>query len=342
VARFGRKRLQVDVSVEVLQMGATSTIGAPSNDQHISPETSEEGVHEKPASTKNALRSAKSVQKDGAASGAAIHEAFVPPSLGHKNPLSPKQIIAQAMQQHPQVFPDSPSNRIPQSPQNIIAQAMQQPPQVFPNSPSNRTPKSQQAYIAQLQKNALAKAAQEEASMSQNGAQTKSSAQKPKKGKTGSSPPPLCLDYLNGTCSQLRQHCRYYHPKPGEAIQNVPLVAPSANVCEVWALTGFCKFGKACWKSHPTSPQVTPTNNQISKPLTKNFEEWKSTSHISKPLAKNVEDWKLSEGADTLVQERKGSKSRTPKAKKAGNRSGRELFHPKLLTDAMEVPIMAL
>ena len=63
---------------------------------------------------------------------------------------------------------------------------------------------------------------------------------------------PLCLDYLNGTCHRLRSYCRYYHPRLTELLQE-----EKEEVCEVWLLSGFCKFGENCWKQHPTmSPET--------------------------------------------------------------------------------------
>ena len=66
---------------------------------------------------------------------------------------------------------------------------------------------------------------------------------------------------------------RYYHPSPGEVIKE-DASTKNGDVCEVWALTGFCKFGDKCWKRHPDLPE-SDHPSRISKPLTKNFEAWK-------------------------------------------------------------------
>lgn len=91
---------------------------------------------------------------------------------------------------------------------------------------------------------------------------------------------PLCLDYLNGTCSQLRSYCRYYHPKPHEAaahlvasMEDKQAVKASTPICEVWALTGFCKFGSKCWKQHINVGE-TQLEAPVAEPLTKKFQEW--------------------------------------------------------------------
>ena len=48
-------------------------------------------------------------------------------------------------------------------------------------------------------------------------------------------------------------------------------MAIMANICEVWLLTGFCKFGDACWKQHLPRWQATP---KVAEPLTKKFQGW--------------------------------------------------------------------
>ena len=50
------------------------------------------------------------------------------------------------------------------------------------------------------------------------------------------------------------------------------LRAIKSNICKVWALTGFCKFGQSCWNLHPT-PQGAPAK-KIVEPLTKKFKTW--------------------------------------------------------------------
>jgi len=80
---------------------------------------------------------------------------------------------------------------------------------------------------------------------------------------------PLCLDYLNGTCGRMRAHCKYYHPKPGEVVPE----HHSNDVCEVWALSGFCKFGSKCRKQHP--PGIgSPLHEPVAEPFTRKFQEW--------------------------------------------------------------------
>eukprot|EP00667_Euglena_gracilis_P025409 EG_transcript_29831 len=97
----------------------------------------------------------------------------------------------------------------------------------------------------------------------------------------------LCLDFLNGKCGRHRSRCRYYHPAPGEVSalptvcpqgkKSVPTIAgtihdPARPVCEVWALTGFCKFGARCWKQHPQLEAQAPS--PLAEPLTQKFKEW--------------------------------------------------------------------
>eukprot|EP00668_Euglena_longa_P007203 GGOE01008616.1.p1 GENE.GGOE01008616.1~~GGOE01008616.1.p1 ORF type:complete len:259 (-),score=41.82 GGOE01008616.1:647-1387(-) len=87
---------------------------------------------------------------------------------------------------------------------------------------------------------------------------------------------PLCLDFLNGNCGRQRSHCRYYHPTPEEAVGlfTSPLqpVNPLRPICEVWALTGFCKFGARCWKQHPE--RVAQADAPVAEPVTRKFQEW--------------------------------------------------------------------
>eukprot|EP00668_Euglena_longa_P010433 GGOE01012630.1.p1 GENE.GGOE01012630.1~~GGOE01012630.1.p1 ORF type:complete len:334 (+),score=37.02 GGOE01012630.1:59-1003(+) len=102
---------------------------------------------------------------------------------------------------------------------------------------------------------------------------------------------PLCLDFLNGKCGRQRAHCRYYHPQPGDVTLVVPpnspgpacptaAVAGTVNdparpICEVWALTGFCKYGPRCWKQHPqlTAQLASP----VAEPITHKFQQWLQT-----------------------------------------------------------------
>eukprot|EP00667_Euglena_gracilis_P012082 EG_transcript_12364 len=100
---------------------------------------------------------------------------------------------------------------------------------------------------------------------------------------------PLCLDFLNGKCRRQRAYCRYYHPQPEEVTLLAPATAspdaatatpaaagtvndPTRPVCEVWALTGFCKYGPRCWKQHPQlSVQLSPS---VAEPITYKFQQW--------------------------------------------------------------------
>ena len=80
---------------------------------------------------------------------------------------------------------------------------------------------------------------------------------------------PLCLDFLKGKCHRFRNGCRYYHPEPGEV---VPLEQfAGTQVCEVWALSGFCKFGAKCWKEHP---EMLRQGVCATEPITRKFQGW--------------------------------------------------------------------
>eukprot|EP00667_Euglena_gracilis_P004721 EG_transcript_4747 len=96
---------------------------------------------------------------------------------------------------------------------------------------------------------------------------------------------PLCLDYLNGNCGRQRSRCRYYHPTPEEAVGLFTTsrrpVDPQRPVCEVWSLTGFCKFGARCWKQHPDrAPQA---DGPAAEPVTRKFQEWLLTRAHPQP-----------------------------------------------------------
>ena len=93
---------------------------------------------------------------------------------------------------------------------------------------------------------------------------------------------PLCLDFLNGNCGRLRAHCRYYHPEPGELLTQEQ--QKKAGVCEVWALTGFCKFGDKCWKKHPAPGPTAPTTC-IAEPLTRKFQGWMQSQQAARQHA---------------------------------------------------------
>jgi len=63
--------------------------------------------------------------------------------------------------------------------------------------------------------------------------------------------PSVCLDYLKGECTGKRFHCRFLHPDLADLqLQCGSPTDGAAQVCEVWALTGRCKFGPNCKKLH--------------------------------------------------------------------------------------------
>eukprot|EP00668_Euglena_longa_P027194 GGOE01034021.1.p1 GENE.GGOE01034021.1~~GGOE01034021.1.p1 ORF type:complete len:364 (+),score=27.06 GGOE01034021.1:41-1093(+) len=72
---------------------------------------------------------------------------------------------------------------------------------------------------------------------------------------------PICLDFLKGRC--LRKQCRFLHPDLSQYQQLSTAVHAQAgrHVCEVWAMTGQCRFGAKCSKLHPSvvvSPPAQP------------------------------------------------------------------------------------
>ena len=83
---------------------------------------------------------------------------------------------------------------------------------------------------------------------------------------------PLCLDFLKGKCHRFRHGCRYYHPEPGEVVPLEQLAG--TQVCEVWALSGFCKFGTKCWKEHP---EMLRRGVCATEPITRKFQGWMHT-----------------------------------------------------------------
>ena len=73
----------------------------------------------------------------------------------------------------------------------------------------------------------------------------------------------ICLDYLKGKCNANRWHCKYAHPLLGEDMSLIKPAAGQRNVCHIWALTGYCKFGPNCRYAHPDldmqcEPKITP------------------------------------------------------------------------------------
>jgi hypothetical protein len=77
--------------------------------------------------------------------------------------------------------------------------------------------------------------------------------QKPRKKKYGKDMP-VCLDYLKGVCHMKRWKCKYAHPPlrlMAKGVRTETEGKKGRRVCEVWLLTGFCKFGESCRDYHP-------------------------------------------------------------------------------------------
>eukprot|EP00667_Euglena_gracilis_P010469 EG_transcript_10661 len=77
---------------------------------------------------------------------------------------------------------------------------------------------------------------------------------------------PICLDFLKGRCT--RTQCRFLHPDLSQYEQLSGAVHARAGrrVCEVWAMTGQCKFGAKCNRLHPSvvvSQQPQPTMTML-------------------------------------------------------------------------------
>eukprot|EP00667_Euglena_gracilis_P013128 EG_transcript_13524 len=70
----------------------------------------------------------------------------------------------------------------------------------------------------------------------------------------------VCLDFLKGKCA--RDQCRFVHPDLTAYQQLSEAVEAQAGreICEVWAMTGQCKFGAKCNKLHPAT--VSPAADQ--------------------------------------------------------------------------------
>lgn len=65
-------------------------------------------------------------------------------------------------------------------------------------------------------------------------------------------PPSVCLDYLKGVCNDKRYKCKFAHPPMPLVTEAKTLSTTSKQeVCDVWVLTGFCKFGDKCRFFHP-------------------------------------------------------------------------------------------
>jgi hypothetical protein len=67
--------------------------------------------------------------------------------------------------------------------------------------------------------------------------------------------PEVCLDFLKGKCGRRAPQCRYMHPDLSEFRQLCGLMSSvaQAEICEVHAMTGQCKFGSRCNKFHISS-----------------------------------------------------------------------------------------
>eukprot|EP00668_Euglena_longa_P020500 GGOE01025496.1.p3 GENE.GGOE01025496.1~~GGOE01025496.1.p3 ORF type:complete len:271 (+),score=47.09 GGOE01025496.1:33-815(+) len=61
----------------------------------------------------------------------------------------------------------------------------------------------------------------------------------------------VCLDFIKGRCTRPR--CKFHHPEMAGYQQLSGAVQAQAGkqICEVWAMTGQCKFGTKCNKVHP-------------------------------------------------------------------------------------------
>eukprot|EP00667_Euglena_gracilis_P019821 EG_transcript_21293 len=77
----------------------------------------------------------------------------------------------------------------------------------------------------------------------------------------------VCLDYLKGKCT--REQCRFVHPDLTAYQQLSEAVEAQAGreICEVWAMTGQCKFGAKCNKLHPVMVDH-PAGQTIAVPST--------------------------------------------------------------------------
>lgn len=107
---------------------------------------------------------------------------------------------------------------------------------------------------------------------------------------------PLCLDYLKGRCKQNRYKCKFAHPaldgaSPAPVTPEPPSNDPSVQICEVWVLTGFCKFGSKCHYQHP--PMTAPGGGvQCSPAVTKKMQEY----------ARRVARWRESSNDDRSTE----------------------------------------
>jgi len=77
----------------------------------------------------------------------------------------------------------------------------------------------------------------------------------------------VCLDHLKGECTRRRWRCKFAHPD----LSKFKLSDGHAQLCEVWVLTGACKFGRKCEKLHP--PRVEE-EAAFPPPLTSKWEAY--------------------------------------------------------------------
>lgn len=78
---------------------------------------------------------------------------------------------------------------------------------------------------------------------------------------------PVCLDYLKGKCNSKRWKCKYAHPAlPCSALDD------SDDLCDVWMLTGFCKFGDMCRNYHPPLDESL-LGIPIAPPITQKYKD---------------------------------------------------------------------
>jgi hypothetical protein len=105
----------------------------------------------------------------------------------------------------------------------------------------------------------------------------------------------ICLDWVKGTCDESRWKCKFAHPTlpfdvlPGhtiiETLMSMYGIVPEegAKVCEVWLLTGSCKFGRLCWNNHPSLPPWHTATLLLSNPSTNSKTGPKKRTKGSKP-----------------------------------------------------------
>eukprot|EP01012_Entosiphon_sulcatum_P031467 TRINITY_DN397_c0_g1_i1.p1 TRINITY_DN397_c0_g1~~TRINITY_DN397_c0_g1_i1.p1 ORF type:complete len:418 (-),score=55.98 TRINITY_DN397_c0_g1_i1:253-1506(-) len=80
-----------------------------------------------------------------------------------------------------------------------------------------------------------------------------------RRGPVKRTPPSVCLDYLKGVCNDKRYKCKFAHPPLPAVNDQTPLPSAKQDVCDVWVLTGFCKFGAKCKHFHPVLDDAAVT-----------------------------------------------------------------------------------